>query len=96
MGVVTKRGRKEEGGEEKRREEKQKGGKERSRSSPPQAPLGFEEVLEGVVLGVGLHQPQVVLGVPPPHARGGALGALAQTRCGAWVCFGANPIDQIA
>ena len=66
--------------------------------SPPQAPLGFEKVLEKVlvVLGVGLCQPQVVLGVPPPHARGGALGALAQTRCGAWVCFGAPPTHQIA
>ena len=44
-------------------------------------PLGFEEVLEKVMLGMGVCQPQVVLGVPPPHARGGALGALAQTRC---------------
>ena len=37
----------------------------------------LEKVL--VVLGVGLCQPQVVFGVPPPHARGGAVGALAQS-----------------
>ena len=63
---------------------------------PPQAPLSLGRVLEKVVLGVGLCQPQVVLGVPPKHASGGALGALAQTRCGAWVCFGAPPTHQIA
>ena len=28
-------------------------------------PLSFEGVLDGVMLGVGLCQPQVVLGVPP-------------------------------
>ena len=42
------------------------------------------------MLGVGLCQLQVVLGVPPQHASGGALGALAQTTCGAWVCFRAR------
>ena len=30
-----------------------------------------------------LCQPQVVPGVPTQHTRGDALGALAQTRCGA-------------
>ena len=59
--------------------------------STPQAPPSLGEVLEKVVLGVGLCQPQVVLGVPPQHASGGALGALVQTTCGAWVCFGAPP-----
>ena len=59
--------------------------------STPQAPPSLGEVLEKVVLGVGLCQPQVVLGVPPQHASGGALGALAQTTRGAWGCFGAPP-----
>ena len=49
-----------------------------------------------VMLGVGLCQPQVALGVPPQHASSGALGALAQTTCGAWVCFGPPPTHQIA
>ena len=87
---IKREGKKEKKKKRKRRKrEKRREGEEEDWDSPPQAPLGFEEVLEKVMLGVGLCQLQVVLGVPPQHACGGALGALAQTRCGAWVCFGA-------
>ena len=34
--------------------------------------------------------------VSPQHASGGALGALAQPTCGAWVYFGAPHTHQIA
>ena len=94
---MKREGKKEKKKKRKRRKrEKRREGEEEDWDSPPQAPLGFEKVLEKVMLGVGLCQLQVVLGVPPQHACGGALGALAQTRCGAWVCFGAPPTHQIA
>ena len=93
----TKREEKEK--RQKGRERKRKKGteiEEEDWDSPPQALLIFEEVLEKVMLGMGLCQPQVALGVPLQHASGGALGALAQTTRGAWVCFGQPPTHQIA
>ena len=51
--------------------------------STPQAPPSLGEVLEKVVLGVGLCQPQVVLWVPPSKPRvvlGVALGHPPPTR----------------